>query len=52
MTEERGAAHQFPRAGRSQRDNALDGLILATIGTGMFLADVDAEIAISVKQFA
>ena len=30
----------------------LMGLILATIGTGMFLAGVDAEIAIFVKQFA
>lgn len=44
--------HQFPRAGRSKRDNALDGIILATIGTGMFLNGVGAEIAIFVKQFA
>ncbi len=30
----------------------LMGLILATIGTGMFLNGVGAEIAIFVKQFA
>ncbi len=30
----------------------LMGLILATIGTGMFLTGIDAEVAIFVKQFA